>query len=323
MVTTYEEFKVNQDLQQDDKSKVPINQLNRNKNNLKISFPQYLSTSNEPKGKIKVKNRDIIEEIIHKRKEVEIEKELILYGPSLTIIEENGNLLLSKEIKINPGGLETNFQCINNNKSKNGLVLFGPTNSKNINVPLNFNSNELSQYEKFPYLFGVFFIKETKTYYIQPYLGDGTYNLLFVKLYGGQELIISNKEVINIGGGIFQINIIDDSSITITVVSIVNDSGISENILTKRTFNKETISQISFGRDESCTFAFPNNKNFSRKQAIIFYRNGCWVIKDGNGTRGSTNGSWILGIHPFKISENLIVEILSSKFKFVLEHNKK
>jgi hypothetical protein len=305
-----------------------MNQLNRNKNNLKISFHHYLNTSsNEPKSKIKLKNKDIIEEIIHKRKDVEIEKELILYGPSLTIIEENGNLLLSKEIKINPGGLETNLQCINNNnnntKSKNGLVLFGSTNSKRINVPLNFNSNERSQYEKFPYLFGVFFVKETKTYYIQPYLGDGTYNLLFVKLYGGQELIISNKEVINIGGGIFQINIIDESTISVTVVSIINDSGVSESVLAKRTFNKDEVSQISFGRDESCTFAFPSNKNFSRKQAIIFYRNGCWVIKDGNGTRGSTNGSWVLGIHPFKISENLIVEILSSKFKFVLQHNNK
>ena len=255
-----------------------------------------------------------------------MDEELIRYGPSLTIVEENGKLLLSKEIKINPGGLDANCQFGNGNgsKLKNGLVLFGPTNSKSINVPLNFNSDELSQYEKFPYLFGVFFVKETQAYYIQPYLGDGTYNrLLFVKLYGGQELVLSNKEVINIGGGIFQINIIDNSSIAITVVSIINDSGVSETVLTKRTFDGETTSQISFGRDESCTFAFPNNKNFSRKQAIIFYRNGRWVIKDGNGTRGSTNGSWILGIHPFRISENLIVEILSSKFKFTLQHNKK
>ena len=38
-------------------------------------------------------------------------------------------------------------------------------------------------------------------------------------------------------------------------------------------------------------------------------------MRDGFGERGSTNGTWLFGTHPFEIEEDLTVEILTSKVR--------
>ena len=261
----------------------------------------------------------------------EITSSIINSSPILLVSQLEGSFFqdIPGEIKINAAGLirSNDTENINNNinnnnneeyrKENDGDVLFGNNPDFKSDVILNLTNPLLEQYKKYPYIFSIYFKKETKCYYIKAYSGEGADNrLVFVKLTAGQDLIISKREIITIGNTIFQVLLIDNENIELTVILSKHKEKLGDKV--KKVYNKNEMSEISLGRDENCTYPFINDKAFSRQQTLIKYENGNWVIKDGDGIKSSLNGTWVFGLHSFQIKDEMIVEVLTSKLKFKL-----
>ena len=55
----------------------------------------------------------------------------------------------------------------------------------------------------------------------------------------------------------------------------------------------QSNSIISVGRSKDCTLKIPST-SLSRKQFLLVFKNQNWFIRDGDGSKPSTNGTWLL-----------------------------
>ena len=117
------------------------------------------------------------------------------------------------------------------------------------------------------------------------------------------------------GNKIFQVTPKEDSSIEIINLSKNNYYNDNNKYIIDG-FNKKII---TIGRNKDCDFSFPKDKNFSRYQTTFEFDEETkkWSIIDGYKDKGSTNGTWIFGIHSFLIKNEMIVEILNYKIKII------
>ena len=71
-------------------------------------------------------------------------------------------------------------------------------------------------------------------------------------------------------------------------------------------------------------FFFPKDKSFSRYQTTFEFdeEKKEWSVLDGKDNKGSTNGTWIFGIHSFLIKNEMVVEILNSKIHIAIKEIK-
>ena len=57
---------------------------------------------------------------------------------------------------------------------------------------------------------------------------------------------------------------------------------------------------IRIGRMSSCDIKFDDN-SLSRQQCCIQFSDGYWFLKDGDGNKLSTNGTWLFVDELFKV----------------------
>ena len=247
-----------------------------------------------------------------------INEDIIRGGPILKLTEEkdNINLFHNKEITINPGGM------IGGREMKDGITIFGLTNTnKNnnnnnntnavfkVDFELNYNSNI-----NYPYVFMIFYKKESKEYFIRSYYHKTIDSkILFIQLNKQYNLPIKSKEIISAGNSIFQLALVKNKNLEITNLSFKEQGGCPKTVFDQ---TKEKI--ITIGRDKQCTLSYPKDKSFSRVQTTIQFEDELneWVIYDGNIDKGSTNGTWVFGMHSFPIKDGMVAEILTTKVKF-------
>ena len=211
---------------------------------------------------------------------------------------------------------------INGRGKKDGVTIFSKINLDNNNDnkfkgDFNLNYNENINY---PYIFAIYYQRESKNYSIKAYSGKNSDNrLLYIKLSDNYNLPLKQKEIISAGNIIFQIIPIENNKI-----EIINLSKKDLNEESKKIFDPNNIKEVTIGRDKNCNFSFPKDKSFSRHQTTFSFddNNKEWIIIDGNNNKCSTNGTWVFATHSFIIKDQLIVEILNSKIKFnIIENN--
>ena len=211
---------------------------------------------------------------------------------------------------------------INGRGKKDGVTIFSKINIDNNNDnkfkgDFNLNYNENINY---PYIFAIYYQRESKNYSIKAYSGKNSDNrLLYIKLSDNYNLPLKQKEIISAGNIIFQIIPIENNKI-----EIINLSKKDLNEESKKIFDPNNIKEVTIGRDKNSNFAFPKDKSFSRHQTTFSFddNNKEWIIIDGNNNKCSTNGTWVFATHSFIIKDQLIVEILNSKIKFnIIENN--
>ena len=304
-----------------------VNDINNQDNNNNNNFKQRKSTSSSNKSKASSKKEDpIITYLLNPPKT--INDDIIKNSPTLTMYIDDSEIFVneSKKIEINAGGLTNNNggRC-----ARDGVVIFGGCDTEltltsiKPDIELNFKNNiTLKPYQKYPYVFAIYFQLETKTYYIKAYCGEGSDNMImFIKLTYGIELTLRRKELLVIGNSIFQVIPLEDDNIEINILAGFPNMGDGKNnvphgIEVKRFFNKNEISEITIGRDPKCTYTFKTDNSFSRIQTTIAYENGKWIVRDGTKLKPSKNGTWLFGLHAFPIKNDLVVEILSTKIRF-------
>ena len=292
-----------------------IEENNENKNeNKKEEEKKEENIDEKNKEEEKKEEKDPNLKIINSN--IKITEEEILNSPILIIKDEEGDILNGKEIKINAGGM------INGRGKKDGVTIFSKINNSN-----NENNNkfkvdfDLNNVEKinYPYVFVIYFQKESKNYYIRAYSGKNSDNrLLYIKLSNNYNLPLKQKEIISAGNIIFQITPIENNKIEIIDLSKKHSDNES-----KKIFDPNDIKEVTIGRDKNCSFSFPKDKSFSRYQTTFSFDDDKkeWIIIDGNKNKSSTNGTWVFAIHSFIIKDQLIVEILNSKIKFYVKEN--
>ena len=289
--------------------------------------------------------RDIIKNVIEEEKNEEdplvtyitsnrkISDEEIKNSPKIFLEEIDGKLLDGKIIEINAGGM------VNGRNKKDGFTIFGQKKIENSNSEIlkqkevNDNKNigndsdifipdyelNFSNYLAYPYIFSIYYKLEDKSYYIRAYCGKGSDNkILFIKLNNENKYIIKRKELISAGNIIFQATPLNNNCLEI--INLTNRKH-SNN---RRIFDGFNQKKITIGRHKECDFFFPKDKSFSRFQTTFIFdeEQKEWSVFDGKDNKGSTNGTWIFGIHSFLIKNEMIVEILNSKIKIIIKEIK-
>ena len=61
------------------------------------------------------------------------------------------------------------------------------------------------------------------------------------------------------------------------------------------------------GRTDKCKLKF-NDTSLSRHQCVIDYIDDKWLIKDGDGTKGSTNVTWLFAEEELKLDAKTIIK---------------
>ena len=256
----------------------------------------------------KINNNEILDS--YRKMDSNITKE----SPSLTIEEIDCNLLNGQKIQINAQGM------IGGRGLKDGVSIFGCNNEQNENPNHNNKQNLKSDFilnfkEKlsYPFIFMIYFERETKSYYIKSYISKDDQNkILYIKLDHEYHLPIKQKELIIAGNIVFQVSPISNNKLEIINLSKENES--SE---PKQTFDASSKKEITIGRNKDCDFPFPGNKSFSRIQTTFEYseENKEWEIIDGSKIKSSTNGTWVFCTHSFPIKNNMIIEIMNYRLQ--------
>ena len=327
----------NEEKNKEDKNKNIIKEKNNNDVIIK-NINDYIENNHKQDNL-----NDIIQNIIEKEKKEEdplityiasnrkISEEEIKNASKLIIEEIDGTLLNGKIIEINAGGM------VNGRNKKDGFTIFGQKRNikaKNSNKKISFekeinnnqnqnnnNDNDIfipdieinfSKNLGYPYIFAIYYKREDKSYYIRAYCGKGSDNrILFIKLNNENKYILKQKELISAGNIIFQVNAFDNNCLEI--INLTNKKYSNY----RRVFDGFNKKIVTIGRHKDCDYFFAKDKSFSRYQTTFDFDENKkeWSVIDGKDNKGSTNGTWIFGIHSFLIKNEMIVEILNSKIK--------
>ena len=240
---------------------------------------------------------------------------------TLIIEEKECNIFNGEKITINALGM------VGGRGVGDGVTIFGRNtqleDSGNSNVGLGIIKPDfvlnLKEKYAYPYIFMIYYEKDSKSYFIRPYSSKNNDNrILYIKLKNGYNLPLKQKEIISAGNIIFQVSPIENYNL-----EIVNLSKQSLSMIPKQTFDASSKKEVTIGRNKDCDFSFPNNKSFSRIQTTFEFdeENQEWIIIDGSRTKSSTNGTWVFCNHSFPIKDKMIVEVLNNRIQ-INEENK-
>ena len=238
---------------------------------------------------------------------------------TLIIESKETDIFNGQTININASGM------IGGREVGDGITIFGCNSNnqeggENNSLKSDFVLNLKEKYN-YPYIFIIYFDKDTKSYFIRPYSSKNNDNrILYVKLTNGYNLSLKQKEIISAGNIIFQVSPIENNNL-----EIVNLSKQNLSMTPKQTFDASSKKEVTIGRNKDCDFAFPNNKSFSRIQTTFEYdeENQEWIIIDGSKTKSSTNGTWVFCTHSFPIKNKMDVEILNNRIQITEELKEK
>ena len=302
----------------------------KRRNTKKHSFIINNSNQQTPKSISTSKRTDLV--LAYLASSHEINDTIINSNQLLKIIQEEGNLLKDNTLLLNAAG-----PLQGGRNAKDGVTLFGNNSTLISDYQLNLDNNNnnnnanyqsLDIYKACPYIFAIYFQKESGNYFIRSYTGEGCDSrIFFIKLKADYEIVLKRREILSIGTSIFQFTPLDGDNLEINILAMqnishtINSDNSDESIEPKRFFSGYNTPHITIGRNEECTYCFKNDKSYSRIQTTISYEDEHWVIRDGSKDKPSTNGTWVFGLHSFVIKDDMVVEVLNAKIRFVLINN--
>ena len=270
-------------------------------------------------------NRNITEEEILRTKKLKITGNPIdfFYGKEIMINAagvfseiiinniNNSNINSTKLKENNNINKVNDIQCKTIKNEKKGITFFGQNNInnniKNI-VLINYNREKFSDYNNEDIFFYIYYLRETKKYYLKPNINS----IMFLKLKPKTAYKIRQGEILSFGNAILLLK--RNKSGFNNYLSIDYNQ---ENFLFKDEEYINTNKCIKIGRDKNCDIVIENRKTISRVNVIIKYnsRNEEWEIYDGDENyKESLNGVRILLRKQYEINEECDIEFLGQRF---------
>jgi len=249
-----------------------------------------------------------------------IEDDMVKDVSTLVVEENDCNLLNGQKLKINAQGME------GGRGFKDGVTIFGCDFDQNQNqnngdkhiLKADFILNIKDKFS-YPYIFMIYFDRDSKSYFIRPYLGKNDENnkILYIRLNHEYNLPIKQKELIIAGNIIFQVSPIENKKLEIINLSKDNLSSVP-----KQTFDASSKKEVTIGRNKDCDFSFQGNKSFSRVHTTFEYdeEKNEWIMIDGSKIKSSTNGTWVFCTHSFPIKNSMIFEIMNYRLQITEEY---
>lgn len=224
-------------------------------------------------------------------------------GPRLNLnIIEGTSLQKGTLLKISPTGLENSLR-----NKKDGLTFLGSLVKEGEEFTNDFIIPDTEPGVGKHHLV-IRYNVQTKSYCLKD-LGEGTGT--FVRL--DNSLALKNGYIISFG----------DSHMVVQLQG-ENEFNISNNTLTVRFLDGPKIDQfysftseegpVQIGRMIDCKIRFDDN-SLSRYQCTMRFENQKWVLRDGDGKKSSTNGTWLFADEYFEIYEDLVFKAGQTLFQ--------
>ena len=185
---------------------------------------------------------------------------------------------------------------LNSKRNRNdGCVLVGSQSTNENGELLNDVVIEGEECGIGPRHFIIKYNMDNKQYYLRD-LGDG--NGTFVRL--DTPLLLKHGYIVSFGDSHMVVQIYREGKSSKIQLKFL-DGPKTEQVFT---FSDEE-GEIRIGRMKSCKIQFSSH-SLSRCQCVISYVNGSWILKDGDGTKLSTNGTWLFVDELYKIYNGMI-----------------
>ena len=152
----------------------------------------------------------------------------------------------------------------------------------------------------------IYYRKDLQKFFLEPVFDNKEVFAFFVKLLNPY-LLTTESIAFCVLSYIFKIKVNKMNK-----KEVIIEYGKNEN-LTQVEFNCDKKKEFYIGRKQDSDIELGENQ-ISREQAMIYYENDNWYIKDG-GERPSGSGTWLFINKKYQIQDSFIFKIGPSKMK--------
>ena len=222
------------------------------------------------------------------------------------IIQEIEGDIFSKQIfTINARGISPSIR-----NGLDGITIFGvnfPGNKDYLpDVKLHLPEEKIKKIKK-QNIFLIYYRKDLQKFFLEPVFDNKEIFFVFVKLMNPY-LLTTESVAFCVFSYIFKIkvNIKNPKELLI-------EYGKNEN-LSEVSFNCEKKTEFYIGRKQDADIEITDSQ-VSREQAMIYYENNNWYIKDGGKEKPSGSGTWLFLDKKYEIKSDMIFMVGSSSIK--------
>ena len=173
-------------------------------------------------------------------------------------------------------------------------------------MKLNISDDKKSKIKK-QNIFLIYYRKDLQKFYLEPVFDNKEVFAFFVKLINPY-LLTTESIAFCVLSYIFKIKVNKMNK-----KEVVIEYGKNEN-LTQVEFNCEKKKEFYIGRKQDSDIELRENE-ISREQAMIYYENENWYIKDGGKEKPSGSGTWLFLDKRYEINNDIIFLVGSSTIK--------
>ena len=191
-----------------------------------------------------------------------------------------------------------------------GITIFGvnfPGNKDYLpDVKLNLPEEKIKKIKK-QNIFLIYYRKDLQKFFLEPVFDNKEVFFVFVKLLNPY-LLTTESVAFCVFSYIFKIKVNINNRKELLI-----EYGKNEN-LSEVTFNCEKKTEFYIGRKQDADIEITDSQ-VSREQAMIYYENNNWYIKDGGKEKSSGSGTWLFLDKKYEIKSDMIFMVGSSSIK--------
>ena len=156
-------------------------------------------------------------------------------------------------------------------------------------------------------IFLIYYRKDLQKFFLEPVFDNKEVFFVFIKIRNPY-LLTKESVAFCVLSYIFKIKVNNENG-----KELIIEYGKNEN-LTQVEFNCEKKTEFYIGRKQDADIEITDTQ-VSREQAMIYYENNNWYIKDGGKEKPSVSGTWLFLDKKYEIKSDMIFMVGSSTIK--------
>ena len=156
-------------------------------------------------------------------------------------------------------------------------------------------------------IFLIYYRKDLQKFFLEPVFDNKEVFFVFIKIRNPY-LLTKESVAFCVLSYIFKIKVNNENG-----KELIIEYGKNEN-LTQVEFNCEKKTEFYIGRKQDADIEITDTQ-VSREQAMIYYENNNWYIKDGGKEKPSGSGTWLFLDKKYEIKSDMIFMVGSSSIK--------